>query len=973
MNNISHEPSRCHSTHAPHGLVDRGYGDGIDSVSVRLVHGGRMPRKIGFVVASSSGHEDNFSANELMVHAPTVHGWRSARFCTYPQEITLQVTERCRLKKLQLLAHQFMIPSEVEFHIADSPLESGAPNHVLHFRRLGYVSLSDNEKTAFGARELKSVYIDAVGTHLKLIFNKSHINCHNLYNQVALVAINILGDHVDASEVNSIPTRDHLIEQYISSSQRESALDGTYSRKYESLSPLDDLAFDMYQDPEMAQIIRSLNDKKQEMVRLERYDIAKKLKQAIADFQKVGEHLGRCHVEKRSAIEKEDYDTARLMKEQMEEYRLMVYQQLQLHDLLDVDQIQTMSEVFTDELNAPPHSAKATPEVAQRTQLERPLELENFTPQTATPEQTHSATPRLPVPQIDVNFLPFDERPIPTLRNRESPCDRLPLAIADPLSNPHSPIVSDEPEPLTEKAQRDASLAIEVYGDDLVAGAYSKKWSYREDALLAVCKKLTESSPGMSKGELRNMMRAAVFLTKKTLLDNVSSVFQASLKLLEIILTQFVTKHHLGKAEVAHCLEQIWPNLLSRTGDSSSRVRAVAMTFIQEMALFKEVRSLQIIPGELVKPMKYNTATRVALSRMELLEWMVEKFGTQDSGFTVDNVMKFLTGTLDHSASSVREMAVKIIYSMYRLHRNTVLDYLPANSANTRKNVLYKTIFDGFGRIDGHSVVSQTSRMATGQDPQREREEIRSLQDQLVALKEISEKGKETAKVLEKKAANTIKAVNKKVPYPSNSKQPHPTESENRLATTKDSESLCIFCGEKDEAFTDEGLDLHYWKHCPMLRRCVQCRQVVEISGLTDHLLMDCENNGAFMQCARCTEAVHKDQLSEHAQSSACNPPGSGKASNHCPLCHENFAPGEEVRQVHQAWKWHLMSREGCTQNPRRAALSQRPRLSQGRTITLGATKPKAGVSKGKIIDRGTKILPTMKANRPGHSMPAKQ
>uniref|UniRef100_A0AAY4BF90 Centrosomal protein of 104 kDa n=1 Tax=Denticeps clupeoides TaxID=299321 RepID=A0AAY4BF90_9TELE len=817
-----------------------------------------MPRKIGFVVASSSGHEDNFSANELMVHAPTVHGWRSARFCTYPQEITLQVTERCRLKKLQLLAHQFMIPSEVEFHIADSPLESGAPNHVLHFRRLGYVSLSDNEKTAFGARELKSVYIDAVGTHLKLIFNKSHINCHNLYNQVALVAINILGDHVDASEVNSIPTRDHLIEQYISSSQRESALDGTYSRKYESLSPLDDLAFDMYQDPEMAQIIRSLNDKKQEMVRLERYDIAKKLKQAIADFQKVGEHLGRCHVEKRSAIEKEDYDTARLMKEQMEEYRLMVYQQLQLHDLLDVDQVGVIKE-FNRSMKG--HSYVAV------NKFDHPL----ANPTSRYPELTHRDCSSL-VCNTLVNFLPFDERPIPTLRNRESPCDRLPLAIADPLSNPHSPIVSDEPEPLTEKAQRDASLAIEVYGDDLVAGAYSKKWSYREDALLAVCKKLTESSPGMSKGELRNMMRAAVFLTKKTLLDNVSSVFQASLKLLEIILTQFVTKHHLGKAEVAHCLEQIWPNLLSRTGDSSSRVRAVAMTFIQEMALFKEVRSLQIIPGELVKPMKYNTATRVALSRMELLEWMVEKFGTQDSGFTVDNVMKFLTGTLDHSASSVREMAVKIIYSMYRLHRNTVLDYLPANSANTRKNVLYKTIFDGFGRIDGHSVVSQVW-MATGQDPQREREEIRSLQDQLVALKEISLHV--STKGVDFRKLSVAFCVCSRC-------------------------SLCIFCGEKDEAFTDEGLDLHYWKHCPMLRRCVQCRQVVEISGLTDHLLMDCENNGAFMQCARCTEAVHKDQLSEHAQSSACNRKRSSHASNHCPLCHENFAPGEEVRQVHQ-------------------------------------------------------------------------
>lgn len=43
----------------------------------------------------------------------------------------------------------------------------------------------------------------------------------------------------------------------------------------------------MYQDPEVAHIIRLLDDKKQEMVRLERYHLAKKLKQAIADLQKV--------------------------------------------------------------------------------------------------------------------------------------------------------------------------------------------------------------------------------------------------------------------------------------------------------------------------------------------------------------------------------------------------------------------------------------------------------------------------------------------------------------------------------------------------------------------------------------------------------------------------------------------------------------------------------------------------------------
>lgn len=43
----------------------------------------------------------------------------------------------------------------------------------------------------------------------------------------------------------------------------------------------------MYQDPEVAQIIRRLDERKREAVQKERYDCAKKLKQAIADLQKV--------------------------------------------------------------------------------------------------------------------------------------------------------------------------------------------------------------------------------------------------------------------------------------------------------------------------------------------------------------------------------------------------------------------------------------------------------------------------------------------------------------------------------------------------------------------------------------------------------------------------------------------------------------------------------------------------------------
>lgn len=56
-----------------------------------------MPRKIEFTVVNSSSHEENFSARELMLHAPTVSGWRSSRYINISRYIMLFQTSGATL------------------------------------------------------------------------------------------------------------------------------------------------------------------------------------------------------------------------------------------------------------------------------------------------------------------------------------------------------------------------------------------------------------------------------------------------------------------------------------------------------------------------------------------------------------------------------------------------------------------------------------------------------------------------------------------------------------------------------------------------------------------------------------------------------------------------------------------------------------------------------------------------------------
>ena len=58
-----------------------------------------------------------------------------------------------------------------------------------------------------------------------------------------------------------------------------------------------------------------------------------------------------------------------------------------------------------------------------------------------------------------------------------------------------------------------------------------------------------------------------------------------------------------------------------------------------------------------------------------------------------------------------------------------------------------------------------------------------------------------------------------------------------------------MFCGVNDPSWNEDALDLHYWKDCPLLAPCLACAQVVEVAGMADHLLEECEHKGQYKSC----------------------------------------------------------------------------------------------------------------------------
>ena len=114
-----------------------------------------------------------------------------------------------------------------------------------------------------------------------------------------------------------------------------------------------------------------------------------------------------------------------------------------------------------------------------------------------------------------------------------------------PLTSLAAGNVTGEPEIMSDKDQREAGTAIDVFGLPLVSKAYSKTWSFREDALLEVYKHMSEMNAPSA--DARSTLRAAVQLIAKETKDPVFSV-RSLLNILQfrVLLHVFISLHFSG-------------------------------------------------------------------------------------------------------------------------------------------------------------------------------------------------------------------------------------------------------------------------------------------------------------------------------------------------------------------------------------------------------------------------------------------
>lgn len=244
-------------------------------------------------------------------------------------------------------------------------------------------------------------------------------------------------------------------------------------------------------------------------------------------------------------------------------------------------------------------------------------------------------------------------------------------------------------------------------------------------------------------------------------------------------------------------------------------------------------------------PPKQKTAWRPIAARLELLYTLVADFGLGgNSGLSVDTILGFPKNhaAYQHSTMEVRDAAKKLVVTIQKLVGTPAVQST-LNLLRPKQLEEYNAAFlgeDPFGA--GAAANKKVSSGAKGEAPSPARVD-KHLQHATHAPggKVPTSAAKAAAKHDDVRSSH----------QGGGAKHSHGEDEDGAPDFTS-----CMFCGVRDKTWTENDLDVHYWKDCPLLISCPSCAQIVEIAGLPEHLLDECDEKETYVPCETTGEAL---------------------------------------------------------------------------------------------------------------------
>ena len=852
----------------------------------------RKWQKIPFRIVHVSSEEEEYSVRELLNRTPFSRGWLSGRFCNYPQELLIEFPKPIKMREIQFLSHQYNIASKIEIFILPPQSEK--------YKKIGYLSLDSNERSNFQARELKTVYTDYVCVRVKFNFLRCHQNSHNIYSQVGLIALSVLGEFPSFNSIND---------------------------NKDATEKLDD---EMIYDPATLKRLKELYRAKKKAVDLEDFDEAKRIKVAIDSLKSVSQSLIQLEERKKIAIKNDDFDAAKLIKYEIDRLRNAVTRPNinETNRKIAYEQKMSMNN-NTNPLQLPPGYPNNSEKIRmfnnankndyqpinyeyemendediyrirnninQGYQLEDPDKLNkikemqnanniniNINKNIPPPSDVKEKDQSDPFNQGGKGVIDVDSQRVGGINLNFSEMVEQQLKKAGQAGDVPEEQGNIDDAQLTPEAYKCAEPLVPTLTFPLLRLLFNSQWRIIETGFAKLNKEIKDypNSAIFGNKSPEEIVVACLGACAYVLRSNISQSLLAAMDLINCLFNKFssIKPDGMLKVDFDKYVHDCIRLLIDHIGDPNIKLKERLENTLLEFGNYSIIGSRvlfeHVISGQ-VKKNLVNSKNHLS-GRYNFLHRLIQNFGYNDEEVPLQTIMSYAIKGYTNPQVTVRDAALSLIVILYKFAGDKIRPFYenlrPAQINNIEDNIAQHDELNDQVNNNDENIEEQGDYNYTNNDNNNNNNDGAMVSDSQMLNKE--------------------------------------QQNEFNMGNNDDTEHTCQFCGLFNPNFTSEQIDLHQFKECPMLLPCFKCKQIVEISSLNHHFLNECTQKKQFKQCPRCKEAVLIKDYEAHVADKSCNAFKSSNTCNRCPLCHNDITPAGKV-----GWEIHLLE-QMCPNNPR--------------------------------------------------------
>ena len=798
--------------------------------------------------------------------------WTSERFCSYPQEITIQFDSPVYLYQINFLCNEKKTPKHIIFHSFCPENYDKDKNYKyseIVFDIIGYVDLKDTKDCNFQIREFKKVFINIKTLFLKILLDINYINNYNKFQQVSIKNIECLGSTINHSNIIIDIDRKDKENQNKLNINVEKVIREIIGDKYDKVL-----------------------EKYMNLDKNEDNDDYLQIKNKIEEMNSLGKKVYQIKLLEKNASKNDDFDKAIELKNKGAKYKDKVRnifgeisKKLEIGDEERVPQDENLENGDINELiNKNEGESYALKKIKENENENKPYQK------------------KLNISLTELDLLKdgneHDNMILPAINKKKLYKNKSEMELkAEEEKNYKQKLLPLEK--LTEENLNDFKLLINYLKENGLRHLLSNQIGYK---MKGFAKLLLELNNIFLDDNLIDILYELINLEGLFLQDkNISTIINS----FDIIRKTF---NHLNETEpeikgnkklMKYIKERIINKIQSFLGHGETKVRTEASqlyTYILKLNLFGFKSLIDIllandIHENIYNPISNNSQNIKVYSKLKIIKNLLEDYEniineniTSEENFPKDIILDYILMNIKNNKLEIKNITRELLDIAAKLFgpdtiRHKIYYYIDDDKELLKLLSQVESLKPLLDNMNVGLTKSNSQANIMKSKPKKMKLKKNASQSD---IKSSSKYSKYNNKFEEKKNNNKTNSNNKgSTINKSNIKNNKSQYNQNRG-------NICELC-KKNLGYV--LLKEHKTK-CKMCGKCEGCNEYVTIEKLNYHKLNACKFKKKFKECKKCKEAISLDLYDLHTKKNVCN--FAKDDMNRCPLCHHDIEKSDD-------------------------------------------------------------------------------